>query len=104
MNKYDKFLNKLMPIILILFPFIDVLTSLQIRNNIGFISVGTLIRGIFLILIIIYLKKKNVNNKILFVFGLYFILELGYIFLFTKSNIYSEISNIFDKSARKNGI
>ncbi|MBQ9023716.1 MAG: O-antigen ligase family protein [Bacilli bacterium] len=96
MNKYDKFLNKLMPIILILFPFIDVLTSLQIRNNIGFISVGTLIRGIFLILIIIYLKKKNVNNKILFVFGLYFILELGYIFLFTKSNIYSEISNIFE--------
>ena len=96
MNKYEKILNKLVPILLMLFPFIDVLTSLQIRNNIGFISIGTLIRGIFLILIIIYLYKKKINRKILIIFCLYFILETGYLFLFTKSNIYSEISNIFE--------
>ena len=96
MNKYDKFLNKLVPILLIVFPFIDVLTSLQIRNNIGFISVGTLIRGLFLILIIIYLYRKNINKKILVIFILYLILEMGYIFLFTKSNLYTEISNIFE--------
>lgn len=96
MDKYEKILNKLVPILLILFPFIDVLTSLQIRNNIGFISIGTIIRGIFLILIIIYLKKKKINNKVLIIFTLYLILEIGYIFLFTKSNLYSEISNIFE--------
>ena len=96
MDKYDKLFNKLVPILLILFPFIDVLTSLQIRNNINFLSIGTIIRGIFLILIIIYLKKKKINTKVLIIFALYLILEIGYIFLFTKSNLYSEISNIFE--------
>ena len=95
MEKIDKILNKLVPILLILFPFIDVLTSLQIRNNIGNISIGTIVRGLFLILVIIYLKRKNVNNKLLFIFIFYFILEMGYILLLTKSSLYTEVSNIF---------
>ena len=96
MSKYDKFVNKIMPIIMILFPFIDVLTSLQLRNNIGFVSIGSIIRGILLIIIILYLYKKNINKKVLIFFILYFILEMGYVFLFTKSSMIKEISNVLE--------
>ena len=96
MSKYNKFFEKLVPILLILFPFVDVLTAVQIKSNINIPSIGTIIRGIFLLLVIVYLYKNKKDRKIIIIFSLYFILELGYIFLFTKSNMYNEVANIFE--------
>ena len=51
MEKLEKILNKIVPILLVIFPFIDALTAIQVKNNIGFISIGGVIRGLFLLIV-----------------------------------------------------
>ena len=95
MSKYDNFINKLIPYLIIIFVFSDVLTSIF---NLKAVGISTILRGIFLLLIIIYLYKKKFNRKLLITILIYFILEFGYLFLFTKSNLFKEliyVSKIF---------
>lgn len=92
MNK-EKF-NKFIIIFLLIEPLIDVLTSFQIRNNIGLFSIGTIIRGLFFLFIIIYLYKNNYSRKSILLFLLYVFLAIIYYLSDSKINIFSEIINI----------
>ncbi len=92
MNKEK--LNKCLIIFLFLQPVLDVITSLQIRNNLNFFSIGTLIRGFFLFIIFIYLFKKKENRKLLFIFLLYSFLAMMYTIFFTENHLLTEIFNI----------
>ena len=64
----EKF-NKFIIIFLLIEPLIDVLTSFQVRNNIGLFSIGTIIRGLFFLFIIIYLYKNNYSRKSILLFS-----------------------------------
>lgn len=96
MEKLEKILNKIVPILLVIFPFIDALTAVQVKNNIGFISIGGVIRGLFLLIVILYLYKKKVSKKIIFMFILYFLFQTSYFFMYTENSIFAEITNIFE--------
>lgn len=90
----NKRLNKFITFFLILQPVLDVITSIQIRNEIGFLSISAIIRGLFLIFIIIYLYKNKINTKYIFLFTLYVFLAMSYYFFYTKNNLIVEIMNI----------
>ena len=92
--KFDKFLDKFIYIFLILSPFIDSVTSIFVKNINFALSPGIIIRGIFLILVIIYLKRVNKLKKLLFIFICYVILSLLYYFT-NKHNLVSEVTNMF---------
>ena len=89
----EKF-NKFIIIFLLIEPLIDVLTSFQVRNNIGLFSIGTIIRGLFFLFIIIYLYKNNYSRKSILLFLLYVFLAMIYYLSDSKINIFSEIINI----------
>lgn len=90
----NKRLNNLIIVFLFLQPIFDVITSIQIRNNIGFVTIGTLIRGLFFLLILAYLYKNNISKKYIFMFLIYVLLAISYFGIFTDSSIISEITNI----------
>ena len=96
----EKF-NKFIIIFLLIEPLIDVLTSFQVRNNIGLFSIGTIIRGLFFLFIIIYLYKNNYSRKSILLFLLYVFLAIIYYLSDSKINIFSEIINIDLLNLRK---
>lgn len=81
--KIDK--NKLIYLFLLIQPILDLITSVMTRFEIGFISIGVVFRGIFILCMIIYLlffcntKYKKVSIFYVFLlmiyFGLYFIIK-----------------------------
>ena len=76
-------------------PLLDALTSIFVHNtNLGF-SIGTIIRGIFLLLVLIWIKNNIKNKKILIFFILYVLLALMYFFGRYRGNILPEITNLF---------
>ena len=92
--KFDKFLNKFIYIFLILSPFIDSVTSIFVKNINFALSPGIIIRGIFLILVIIYLKRVIKLKKLLFIFICYIVLALLYYYT-NKYNTVTEVTNMF---------
>ncbi|MBQ7104280.1 MAG: O-antigen ligase family protein [Bacilli bacterium] len=76
--KLDK--NKLIYLFLLLQPFIDLVTSIMTRFEIGFISIGVVIRGLFILFMIIYLlffcntKYKRLSILYVFLLGIYTVL------------------------------
>lgn len=93
--KFNKFFDKFVYIFLLLSPFLDAVTSIFVRNvNLPF-SIGTIVRGIFLLFVLIWLKNNYKNNKVLILFILYVILALMYFLGLTKEGFFTEISNIF---------
>ena len=93
--KFNKFFDKFVYIFLLLSPFLDAVTSIFVRNiNLPF-SIGTIVRGIFLLFVLIWLKNNYKNNKVLILFILYVILALMYFLGLTKEGVFTEISNIF---------
>ncbi len=90
----DKKLNKFLTIFLLFQPILDVITSIQIRNNIGFISISAIVRGLFFLYVIFYLYKHNVKKKVLFLFLVYVFLAMSYYFLYTKNNYIVELLNL----------
>lgn len=87
--KFDKFIV----IFLFLQPILDVITSLQVRNNIS-ITVGAIVRGILFTIILVYLYKNNVSKKPIIIFLIYVFLALSYQFLYTSNSIFTEVFNI----------
>ena len=81
--KIDKI--KLIYLFLLIQPILDLITSVMTRFEIGFISIGVVFRGIFILCMIIYLlffcntKYKKVSIFYVFLlmiyFGLYFIIK-----------------------------
>ena len=93
--KFNKFFNKFVYIFLLLSPLLDALTSIFVRNtNLPF-SIGTIIRGMFILLVLVWLKNNYKNSKILILFVLYVLLATMYFLGVTKKGIFVEISNLF---------
>ena len=93
--KYNKIFDKFVYIFLLFSPLLDALTSVFVHNtNFGF-SVGTIIRGIFLLLVLVWIKNNVKNKKILVFFLLYVLLALMYFFGRYRGNILPEITNLF---------
>ena len=89
--KLDK--NKLIYFFLLLQPFIDLVTSIMTRFEIGFISIGVIIRGLFILFMIIYLlffcntKYKRLSIFYVFLLGIYTVL-----YFVVKSELLSNFS------------
>ena len=94
-ERFNNFFDKFVYIFLLLSPVLDALTSLFIKKIDFSFSIGTVIRGIFLLLIIIWLKNNYKNKKILFLFVLYLLLAMMYYFGKYKSGVVLEVTNIF---------
>ncbi len=93
--KFNKNFDKFIYLFLLFSPLLDALTSIFVRNtNLGF-SIGTIVRGIFLLLCIIWIRYNVENKKILIFFALYVALALMYFFGTYKGNILPEITNLF---------
>ena len=61
-NKFNNFFDKFVYIFLLLSPILDALTAICVKSfNINF-SIGTIIRGLFIVLTLIWLKY-NSNRK-----------------------------------------
>ena len=73
----NKRLNKIITFFLILQPVLDVITSIQIRNNISFLSIGAMLRGLFFLFVLIYLYKNNINRKYIYLFLIYVFLAMS---------------------------
>ncbi len=93
--KYNKFFDRFVYLFLLFSPVLDALTSIFVRNiNISF-SIGTIVRGIFLLLVLVWIRYNVKNKKILIIFLLYVLLALMYYFGEKNNNILLEITNIF---------
>lgn len=90
----NKRLNKIITFFLILQPVLDVITSIQIRNNISFLSIGAMLRGLFFLFVLIYLYKNNINRKYIYLFLIYVFLAMSYFILYTSNNYVTEMINI----------
>ncbi|MBQ1496039.1 MAG: O-antigen ligase family protein [Bacilli bacterium] len=94
-KKFDNFFDKFVYLFILFSPILDALTSIFVRNtNLPF-SIGTIIRGIFLLFVLIWLKNKGNCNKILLVFLLYAFLALMYFMGIYHLTFFNEINNIF---------
>ena len=94
MNLSKKMFDRLLIIFLFLNPILDAITAYQLKYNIGSITIGTLIRGLFLYIIIFYMIKNNIKRKHLLVFVIYIILATCFNYFYLKNPIVSEVSNL----------
>ncbi len=89
----QKKLDKFIIIFLILQPFLDVVTSIGIRNNWS-VSIGLLIRGFFFCFTIFYLFFKKQERKVVYSLMIYIAIELLYFYSLTNSSLLSEAFNL----------
>ena len=94
-NKFNNFFDKFVYVFLLLSPILDALTAFTVKNfNLSF-SIGTIIRGLFVILSLIWLKYNSNRKKIIILFLLYVLLAIIYFFGLNRYTILTEITNIF---------
>ena len=72
-----KIFDKLVLILLICGPIIDVITYFQINNNSSFLSLSMIIRSIIMIIAFLYLFRVKTERKFLIFFIIYVILNIG---------------------------
>ena len=93
--KKNKIFDNFMLIFILMQPFIDALTCIQIKSNLNIMSISVIFRGLAFLAILIYLVLKKDNRKSIFFFLVYFLLSIIYNILLTNNNINVEITNIF---------
>ena len=94
-NKFNNFFDKFIYIFLLLSPILDALTAICVKNfNLSF-SIGTIVRGLFIILSLIWIKYNYTRKQIIIFFLLYTLLAIIYYFGLYKGGIFTEITNIF---------
>ncbi len=91
---HNKLFNKFVILFLLFGPIFDVITSFQIRNDIDFMSIGVLLRGIFFLITIVYLIKNNYGKKGIIIFILYFLLEIMHTLIHTENDLIKEVLNV----------
>ncbi len=75
--------NQLIYLFLLLQPIIDLITSVMTKFEVGFISLGVIVRGLFILIMLIYLlffcntKYKRLSIFYVFLLGLYGIIYFG---------------------------
>lgn len=90
--------KKLLYIFILLQPFIDLFTALMTRFEIGVISLGVVIRGLFILGMLIYLfffsksKYRNKSIKYLLLLGTFYIF-----YLITKSEVLTNFGFLFNE-------
>ena len=94
-DKKKKIFDNFMLIFILMQPFIDALTCIQIKSNINILSVSVIFRGLAFLIILVYLIIKKDNRKSIFFFLIYFLLSIIYNILLTNNNLNLEITNIF---------
>ena len=72
-----KIFDKLVLILLILQPILDVITYFQINNNSSFFTASVIIRSVIMIISFLYLFKVKGERKFLIFFILYVILNIS---------------------------
>lgn len=87
--------DKMVIMFLVLQPFIDAITCIEIKSNISFLSVSSIVRGIFFVIVITYLIREKINLKCTMSFIIYFLLSILYNKLLTDNRLSVEIANIF---------
>ena len=90
----NKLFNKLIIIFLFLNPILDAITAYQMKYNIGFMTVGTLIRGIFLYFVVFYMIKNDIKRKYLIGFIIYIILAMCFNYFYLKNPLVTELSDL----------
>jgi len=93
--KYNSFFDKFVYLFLLFSPLLDALTSIFVRNIELPFSIGTIVRGIFLLFVLIWIRYNEKNKKIFIFFALYVALALMYYFGEKNNNIFLEMTNIF---------
>lgn len=84
-----KIFDKLVLILLIIQPLLDVITYLQINNNSSFLSASVIIRSIIMIVSFLYLFKIKRERKFLMFFLIYVFINLIY-YLFNGNSLINE--------------
>ena len=94
-SKFNNFFDKFVYIFLLLSPILDALTAFTAKNfNMSF-SIGTIIRGLFIILSLVWLRYNSNRKKIIILFLLYVLLAIIYYFGLNRHTIFTEITNMF---------
>ncbi|MBR3117080.1 MAG: O-antigen ligase family protein [Bacilli bacterium] len=93
-EKYNSIFNKFIYFFLLFSPFIDALTGIFKKNLDLPFSIGSIIRGLFLVLAFIWLIKNYKNKRILGIFLIYVFLAILYYFGLYKNNLMNEVNNI----------
>ena len=88
-----KIFDKFILMFLMISPILDLIAYFQDKYINIPISISYIIRGLFLLVILIYLLRKRNDRKLLFIFLIYFILALSSYFM-RKLNIYTELVNV----------
>lgn len=88
---FDKFII----IFLLLQPFVDAFTMLQIRYEVNNITASMIFRFIFFMIMLLYIIKNKKLRKYGIIFSVYFIFQIIFMSLYMKNSISMEISNIF---------
>ncbi len=88
LKKIDKYLGYF----IIFLPFLDFITGILTWNEISY-SLGFIIKGVFLVFVIIYLLVNYPNKKIFLLMGFYFVIYFLYL-LINDKNLILEITNI----------
>lgn len=94
MNK-KKFFDNFILLFILIQPFIDALTCIQIKSNLNVLSISVILRGLAFLVILIYLVLKKDKRKSIFFFLVYILLSIIYTILLTNNNINTEITNLF---------
>ena len=90
--------KKLLYIFILLQPFVDLFTALMTRFEIGVISLGVVIRGVFILGMLIYLfffcksKYRKKSIKYILVLGIFY-----FFYLITKSEILTNFGFLFNE-------
>ena len=96
-----KKLNKtdLMCIFLTFHPLLDLLTSMMTRFEIGFVSIGVIVRSIFIFIMLIYLFfYNNSKYKIKSIFYIFLIILFCLFYFITKIELVTNLSFFFDEA------
>ena len=93
--KKKKFFDNFMLVFILVQPFIDALTCIQIKSNLNILSISVIFRGLAFLMILIYLVFKKDKRKSIFFFLVYILLSIIYTILLTNNNTNTEITNLF---------
>lgn len=90
--------KKILYIFILLQPFIDLVTALMTRFDLGVVSLGVIIKGIFVLVMLGYLflfNKSKYKKKSLIYIGILGIFYLLY--LITKPDLFDSFSHVFNE-------
>lgn len=90
----DKAKKYLLVLFLVCQPLLDALTCIQIKNNWSFISISSLVRGLFFLYVLYYLWKEKKDRKIIYLYLVYCVLEIAMQYLVFKNSLSVEVANL----------